>query len=131
MIIWNSKCLFGKEGCCICVVQYLVFATEPSRCCSWISSASCFCRDISFPCTCLINGCSKRWVTVGRFSKSLIRHLQQRNSGLMQLHYFTTAWFELAYCMVVIAQFVFSTHWNSLVCRENFLLLWNKSDINT
>lgn len=39
-------------------------------------SANCFWSAISLPWACRIKGCSKRWVTDGRFSKSLIRHLQ-------------------------------------------------------
>lgn len=131
--ICASSISVGKEGCSIYVaniqylVQYLVLAVEPSCCCSWMSSASCFCRDISLPCTCLINGCSKRWVTEGRFSKSLIRHLWQRNRGLRQWFYFITAWTESAYC-VAVTLFSFSTHLSSSLCNKT-LPHCNKSGI--
>lgn len=57
--------------------MYLVLAIAPSSCCAWMRSASCFCSSMSLPWACLMKGCSKRWVTDGRFSKSLIRHLQK------------------------------------------------------
>lgn len=98
-LCFQYKCGEGglQHKCCYIqdLVQYLVLAMEPSCCCSWMSSASCFCKDISLPCTCLINGCSKRWVTEGRCSKSLIRHLWQRNRGLRQCYHYSMNWVSL------------------------------------
>lgn len=47
----------------------------PSSCCSWIRAANCCRSATSLPWACLMKGCSRRWVTDGRASKSLIRHL--------------------------------------------------------
>lgn len=39
-------------------------------------AANCCWRVVSLPWACLMKGCSRRWVTDGRASKSLIRHLK-------------------------------------------------------
>ena len=64
--------LLRKEKC---QEPYLVLTTGFRCFWSWRTLASCFCRNKSFPWTPLINGWSRRCVTEGRFSKSLMRHL--------------------------------------------------------
>lgn len=55
--------------------SYLVLVLQPTSCCSWTRAASCFRSATSLPWACLMKGCSRRWVTDGRASKSFIRHL--------------------------------------------------------
>lgn len=61
---------------------YLVLSLQPRSCCSQISVDSCWPRAISLPWACLMKGCSKRWVTDGRVSKSFIRHLCSERTQL-------------------------------------------------
>lgn len=54
---------------------YLVLVLQPTSCCSWMRAANCCWSATSLPWACLMKGCSRRWVTDGRASKSFIRHL--------------------------------------------------------
>lgn len=54
---------------------YLVLVLQPTSCCSWMRAANCCRSATSLPWACLMKGCSRRWVTDGRASKSFIRHL--------------------------------------------------------
>lgn len=56
-------------------VSYLVLVLQPASCCSWTRAANCCRSATSLPWACLMKGCSRRWVTDGRASKSFIRHL--------------------------------------------------------
>lgn len=47
----------------------------PCSCCSRMRVDNCCWSATSFPWACLMKGCSRRWVTDGRASKSFIRHL--------------------------------------------------------
>lgn len=74
---------------------YLVLVLQPNSCCSWMRSANCCRSATSLPWACLMKGCSRRWVTDGRASKSFIRHLtitkieeaMNTSDGQSLLHY--------------------------------------------
>lgn len=53
----------------------MVLVLLPTSCCSWMRVANCCRSATSLPWACLMKGCSRRWVTDGRASKSFIRHL--------------------------------------------------------
>ena len=57
------------------IAAYLVLVLQPASCCSRMRAASCCWSATSLPWACLMKGCSRRWVTDGRASKSFIRHL--------------------------------------------------------
>lgn len=54
----------------------LVFSTAPICWLRWMSSTSRFCRTFSLPAHCWMKLCCSRSSTLGRSSKSLIRHLR-------------------------------------------------------
>lgn len=60
---------------------YLVLVLQPASCCSWMRAANCCRSATSLPWACLMKGCSRRWVTDGRASKSFIRHLKITKTG--------------------------------------------------
>lgn len=50
-------------------------------------AASCCRSAASLPWACLMKGCSSKWVTEGRASKSLIRHLEKRTGKFAGCHF--------------------------------------------
>lgn len=78
----NKPCHHAKLfGSCISFREtYLVLVLQPTSCWSWMSAASCWRSATSLPWACLMKGCSRRWVTDGRASKSFIRHLHKHRN---------------------------------------------------
>lgn len=79
---------------------HLVLVLQPASCCSWMRVASCCRSATSLPWACLMKGCSRRWVTDGRASKSLIRHLRGAKTKTRGENEHTLGetepWFEVA-----------------------------------